>query len=345
MRAPQPCSRLLTPPALTWRSLRRSRAALPACLDPCVQAPPLSQPLAALRAIAAQGAPLAAAATRLPGRPAPCDALALRGGAPGLEPLLRQRVLLPGCALHLGAATLRVAAATAAVALPEGQPLRVLAGCVPSSHRRGSIAQSALQCNACADAACRRTRISLLPDAADAPNGDAVSAALSALSLADGSSASAASQPTASAASASADAVFAGALPALEALRELIAWPQLHGAAAAALGVRWPRGVLLHGPPGCGKTLLVRAVAAEAGAALHVVTSADVVAAYAGESERRLRDAFAAARAAAASGAPVVVFLDELDALCPRRSAGREHEARLTAQLLVLMVRLPYSRN
>ena len=136
--------------------------------------------------------------------------------------------------------------------------------------------------------------------------------------------------------------MFAGASPALGALRELIAWPLRHGALAAALGVRWPRGVLLHGPPGCGKTLLVRAVAAEAGAAVHVVTSADVIGAYAGESERRLRDAFAAARTQAASGTPVVIFLDELDALCPKRGAGRDHEARVTAQLLVLMVRLAF---
>ena len=101
-------------------------------LDACVQLPPLSASLPALRSAAARGA-LAGCASRLPGRPAPCDALALRGGRPGLEPLLRQRVLLPGAALHLGGVVLRVETATAAVALPEGQPLRVLAGCVPLS--------------------------------------------------------------------------------------------------------------------------------------------------------------------------------------------------------------------
>ena len=57
----------------------------------------------------------------------------------------------------------------------------------------------------------------------------------------------------------------------------------------------------------------------------------------AGESERQLREAFEAAEAEARGGQPVVIFLDEIDAMCPRRDAGRQHEARVVAQLLTLM--------
>lgn len=57
----------------------------------------------------------------------------------------------------------------------------------------------------------------------------------------------------------------------------------------------------------------------------------------AGESERRLREAFEGAEAEARRGQPVVIFLDEIDAMCPRRDAGRQHEARVVAQLLTLM--------
>jgi SpoVK/Ycf46/Vps4 family AAA+-type ATPase len=149
----------------------------------------------------------------------------------------------------------------------------------------------------------------------------------------------------------SASAALPGMEPVLEALREAIAWPARYAAEGAALGVRWPRGLLLHGPPGCGKSAAVRAVAAEAGASLHVVTAATIFGAYTGESEAALRGAFAAAEAAAAAAAAVaaaagappgaapaaVLFLDEADALCPRRSAARPHEARVAAQLLTLL--------
>lgn len=70
---------------------------------------------------------------------------------------------------------------------------------------------------------------------------------------------------------------------------------------------------------------------------VHTITADRVVGAYTGQSERQLREAFAEAEEKAASGKPVVIFLDELDALCPRRSASRPHEARIAAQLLTLL--------
>ncbi|GIL45132.1 hypothetical protein Vafri_2043 [Volvox africanus] len=129
----------------------------------------------------------------------------------------------------------------------------------------------------------------------------------------------------------------AGMQTALQAVRELVVWPLLYREDGAALGVRWPRGLLLYGPPGCGKTLLVQAVAAEASASLHVVTAARVTGAYTGESERRLREAFARAQEDADAGQVAVVFLDEVDALCPRREGGRAHDSRVVAQLLTLL--------
>ncbi|KAG2494237.1 hypothetical protein HYH03_007592 [Edaphochlamys debaryana] len=142
---------------------------------------------------------------------------------------------------------------------------------------------------------------------------------------------------TAEASPSASSSAVAGNPGAMQALRELVCWPVRFAAEGRALGVRWPRGLLLHGPPGCGKTLMVQAVAAEAGAALHVLTSSRVVGAFTGESERRLREAFAAAQADADAGRVAVVFLDEVDALCPRRDGGRSHDTRLVAQLLTLL--------
>jgi cell division protease FtsH len=84
----------------------------------------------------------------------------------------------------------------------------------------------------------------------------------------------------------------------------------------AALGARTPRGILLSGPPGCGKTLLARAVAGEANAAFFSVAASEFVSLYAGAGAARVRDLFAEAR----STAPAIVFVDEIDALGGRRS-------------------------
>ena len=124
---------------------------------------------------------------------------------------------------------------------------------------------------------------------------------------------------------------------ALNALRQAIVWPMRYASEARRLGVRFPRGLLLHGPPGTGKTEAVRAVAAEAGATILGVSSGDIVGAYAGESEKRLRKIFERARKEVTKGAPCVIMIDELDVLCPTRQETSAHETRIVAQLLTLM--------
>ena len=100
-------------------------------------------------------------------------------------------------------------------------------------------------------------------------------------------------------------------------------------------GLKPPRGILLHGPPGTGKTHLARAIAASTGSAVLIVNGPELSSAYHGETEAKLRDVFVEARARA----PCIVVLDEVDALCPRREdePGGEVEKRVVAQLLTIM--------
>ena len=131
---------------------------------------------------------------------------------------------------------------------------------------------------------------------------------------------------------------IAGADEALQTLRECVVWPARYAEDAAALGASFPRGVLLHGPPGVGKTASAVAVAREAGAKLVALSAGDVFGPYAGDAEARLRGAFRDADAACAAGTPCVILLDEIDAMCPARGADAGLSgSRVVAQLLTLM--------
>lgn len=120
-------------------------------------------------------------------------------------------------------------------------------------------------------------------------------------------------------------------------LKEMISLPLRFPRTFQKLGISVPRGVLLVGPPGVGKTLLVRAVAKEVGACLFSINGPIVYGSRPGESEENLRRAFEQAREMSAEG-PTVLFIDEIDSLCPKRgSSSNAPENRLVAQLLTLV--------
>jgi len=117
-------------------------------------------------------------------------------------------------------------------------------------------------------------------------------------------------------------------------LLELVALPLLHPEIYSHTGVRPPLGVLLHGPPGCGKTLLAGSLAHSLNVPFLSLSSPSIVSGTSGESERTLRETFEKARKLA----PAILFLDEIDAITGKReNAGREMERRIVAQLLTLM--------
>ncbi|MGB0972046.1 MAG: AAA family ATPase, partial [Mycobacterium sp.] len=100
-----------------------------------------------------------------------------------------------------------------------------------------------------------------------------------------------------------------------QALTEAVLWPLQHPETFERLGVEPPRGVLLYGPPGCGKTYVVRALASSGRLSVHAVKGAELMDKWVGSSEKAVRELFRRAR----DSAPSLVFLDEIDALAPRR--------------------------
>jgi len=117
-------------------------------------------------------------------------------------------------------------------------------------------------------------------------------------------------------------------------IREMIELPLRHPALFKNLGVKPPRGVLLYGPPGSGKTLIARAVANETGAFFFLINGPEIMSKMAGESESNLRKAFEEAE----KNAPAIIFIDEIDSIAPKRDkTNGEVEKRIVSQLLTLM--------
>lgn len=125
-------------------------------------------------------------------------------------------------------------------------------------------------------------------------------------------------------------------------LREMVELPLRYPELFTRLGVDPPKGVLLHGPPGTGKTRLAHAVANESEASFFTINGPEIMGSAYGESERRLREIFEEA----ARAAPSIVFIDEIDSIAPKRAGTPgEAEKRLVAQLLTLMDGLHTSSN
>ncbi|MDR7102317.1 CDC48 family AAA ATPase [Croceicoccus sp. BE223] len=120
----------------------------------------------------------------------------------------------------------------------------------------------------------------------------------------------------------------------IQQLREMVELPLRYPELFTRLGVDPPKGVLLHGPPGTGKTRLAQAVANESDASFFLINGPEIMGSAYGESEKRLREVFEEAE----KNSPAIVFIDEIDSIAPKRSNVQgEAEKRLVAQLLTLM--------
>ncbi|HZE78638.1 MAG TPA: CDC48 family AAA ATPase [Nitrososphaeraceae archaeon] len=117
-------------------------------------------------------------------------------------------------------------------------------------------------------------------------------------------------------------------------LREIVELPLRHPEVFARLGIEPHSGILMYGSPGCGKTLIAKALASESESNFYIINGPEIVNKYYGETEARLRDIFKEAR----DSAPSIIFIDEIDAIAPKREeAFGDVEKRIVAQLLALM--------
>jgi len=129
---------------------------------------------------------------------------------------------------------------------------------------------------------------------------------------------------------------------AIKLMQELVELPLRFPELWTTAGVPTPKGVLLHGPPGCGKTLIANALMEETGAHVVIINGPEIMARKGGESEANLRQAFEEAQ----EKSPAIIFMDELDSIAPKRDQAQgETEKRIVSQLLTLMDSLKPNSN
>eukprot|EP00585_Thalassiosira_rotula_P009725 CAMPEP_0196151124 /NCGR_PEP_ID=MMETSP0910-20130528/33084_1 /TAXON_ID=49265 /ORGANISM="Thalassiosira rotula, Strain GSO102" /LENGTH=907 /DNA_ID=CAMNT_0041414425 /DNA_START=158 /DNA_END=2881 /DNA_ORIENTATION=+ len=133
-----------------------------------------------------------------------------------------------------------------------------------------------------------------------------------------------------------------GCTKAIKLMQELVELPLRFPELWTTAGVPTPKGVLLHGPPGCGKTLIANALMEETGAHVVIINGPEIMARKGGESEANLRQAFEEAQ----ENSPAIIFMDELDSIAPKREQAQgETEKRIVSQLLTLMDSLKPNSN